>query len=231
MGNAGQRICKSGPGLALMVVVVLLAACAEPQSPQTDEYLLRIGESKVAASDFSKAMESAKAAYPHALLQDPALLKAIQRRILKELTEKLIFRERAKELGIHISDAEVENAAARIKEDYPGKTFEQTLLENAVSYSDWRAGLEERLLMERVVDRDIKDHIVITPDEIETYFEAHHEELASPDGEPVDGANEMIVRNLRRQKAEQAYTEWMKGLQARYRIEINKTLLDRLTGP
>jgi len=40
--------------------------------------------------------------------------------------------------------------------------------------------------------------------------------------------NEMIMKNIRRKKAEENYKEWIKNLRKEYKIEINKKLWEKI---
>ena len=44
-----------------------------------------------------------------------------------------------------------------------------------------------------------------------------------------DDINETIVKQLRREKAEQAYKSWIEELKAKYAIKINSEQWDRIT--
>ena len=90
------------------------------------------------------------------------------------MIEEMILQKRAEELNIEISDAEVEKAIADIKRDYPEGVFEQTFLEHAVSYNSWKKGLKIRLLMKKVVAKELEEQITITPEDISKYYREHY---------------------------------------------------------
>ena len=165
-------------------------------------------------------------------MQQPAALREAQLRFVKQMTEKMILLERAKDIGIKITDAEVKKAIEDIKQDYPENVFDQILLEYAVPYQSWEKGLETRLLMEKVIAKELGDQIVVTPDDVSKYYEAHHKnDNLTPDMKEVSkDINETIIKNLRRKKIEEAYKPWIKKLQKEYIIEINKTQWKKIIG-
>jgi hypothetical protein len=145
---------------------------------------------------------------------------------------EMIILERAEELGLYVSDAELEKAVADIKSDYPEDTFEKTLLEFAVSYESWVVRLRNRLLMEKVVDSELKDQIVITPEDIAKYYEKNVKDQ-KPDMDSaakMEDINEMMIKHLRQEKTEQAYKKWIKELKQRYTIEINSIQWEKISG-
>jgi len=196
------------------------------------EQLIRVGTRVLTVLDFNQAFEIAKTAYPHNLRYEPDDYRNAQLRLLNELTIEMIILERAAELGITISEEEVENAVADVKKDYPEDTFEKTLLEFAISFEAWQDRLRNRLLMEKVIDQELKDQIIITSEDIAQYYESNFKsKLPDADSEMIrEDINEMIIEQLRREKMEQAYQTWINKLKQQYPIEINSIQWERITG-
>ena len=155
--------------ISVLLTVYTVAGCTDSKSKGRDEYIIRVEDRVVTVLDFNRAFEIAKAAYPHNAMQRPADIRDVQLRLLNQMTEEMILLERAKELGIIISDSEVEKTISEIKGDYPENVFNQMLLEYAVPYHSWKKGLVIRLLMEKVVAKELGEQIVLTPDDISKY--------------------------------------------------------------
>ncbi len=208
------------------------AGCMNSESTGDDEYLIRVSDRVLTVLEFNQAFEISKTAYPHNLRHEPDNFKKAQLRLLNQLMVEMIILERAEELGIYVSDEELEKAVADIKQDYPEDTFEKTLLEFAVSYGSWEARLRNRLLMEKVVDRELKNQIVITSEDIAKYYEKNFMAQA-PNMESttkMGDINEMMIKHLRQEKTEKAYKKWIKELKQRYPIEINSIQWERISG-
>ena len=218
--------------IGFLSIIYPLAGCADSESKYRDEYFIRVGDSVITVLDFNRAFEIVKASYSHGAMQQPDAVKEARLRFVKQMTEEMILRERAKDIGIKITDEEVKQAVEDIKQDYPENVFDQILLEYAVSYQLWEKGLETRLLMEKVIAKELGDQIVVTPDDVSKYYEAHHknDELTPDKKEVSKDINETIIRNLRRKKIEQAYKPWIKELQKKYIIEINKVQWKKIIG-
>ena len=205
-------------------VVFALIGCSGHDTGTGDEYLIRIGERVVTVADFKRAFEIAKTAYTHNSLQNPEDTNGAQLRLLNQMTEELVLLQRAGELGIGVSDEELEKAIDKIRADFPDDAFEQTLLEYAVSYKSWKSGLKTRLLMEKLVQQELKDETVIQPDEVAKFYEENYNNDATQSGDTRNPAavEEIIVKQLRRVKIENAYRNWIENLRKRYTIDINK---------
>ncbi len=174
------------------VSIMMGWGCTESSLENENYYLIRVGDHVLTTLDFKTAFEIAKSAYPHNEMQNPSAFKAAQSRLLNQLTEELIFLERAGELGIFITESEIDAAVSRIKKDYPDGVFNETLLEYAVSYETWKKRLKIRLLMEKVVEKELTDHISITAGDILSYYETHYR-LKPQTEKDTENINALIV--------------------------------------
>ncbi len=215
---------RNGFHWGAVVVVFVLVGCSGHDTGTGDEYLIRIDERVVTVADFNRAFEIAKTAYTHNSLQNPEDANGAKLRLLNQMTEELVLLQRAGELGIGVSDEELEEAIEKIRADFPDDAFEQTLLEYAVSYKSWKSGLKTRLLMEKLVQQELQDETVIQPDEVAKFYEENYNSDATQSGDTRNPAavEEIIVKQLRRVKIENAYRQWIENLRERYTIDINK---------
>lgn len=218
--------------LGAVLLIGIFGGCMNSEPNLDHEPLIRVGDRILTVLDFNKTFEIAKTAYPHNFKDDPEDFRNARLRLLNQLVVEMIILERADELGLSISGEEIDKAVSEIKSDYPEDTFETALLENAVSYESWEARLKNRLLMQKVVDHELKDQIAITPEDIALYYEKNYE-ATKADAESTSAdkdINENIIKHLRQQKAEQAYKIWIKELKGKYSIEINDAHWEKLSG-
>ena len=76
--------------------------CSPDSPPGTSDYLVRIGATVLTEADFNQSFEFQKTAYGDSI-QDPEQLKQLKRDIFRELVERAIMLERARETGVRIS--------------------------------------------------------------------------------------------------------------------------------
>jgi len=212
---------------ALLLTVV---ACSQTDSSAPHEaVLIRSDNQTVTRAQFERAFEAARIAYSDERSVDRRVIANARTRLLHQMAEELIVNRRAEELGIALDEAELNAAIEKIKQDYPEDAFDQMLLESAIPYSLWKERLQERLLMEKVVDRELVQSLEITAADIEAYYKAHEKNLAAKtEMSPETDLERYIVEQLRRQKVEAAYPQWMEGLRQRYQVEINWELWERI---
>ena len=209
-----------------------LAGCSDFEHKQRNEYFIKVGDRTITVADFNKAFEIAKNAYPQNRIQRPDVNREVRLRLIQQLTEEMILLERAEELGITITDSQVEKALRDIKKDYPDNVFQEILLEYAIPYQSWKEGLKTRLLMEKVITQELGDKIEITHDDISKYYEEHFkDDNTPPDVKAVSkDINNIIIKILRKEKMEKAYASWIKKLKNKYAVKINKKELEKMIG-
>ena len=215
-----------------ITMLFLLSACEPTESDLGKMVLIRVADREMTVLDFNNAFEITKIAYENNLKEQPEDLRQAQIRLLNQLTVEMILLERAEALRISITDAELEKAISEIKGDYPEGEFEKTLLEYAVSYDSWKDRLRNRLILDKVIEEELNSRITITAEDISEYYQKHYQdrEEESEAEQPSEDINEAIVKQLRRQKAEETYNAWIETLKEQYEIEINQVQWEKLTG-
>jgi len=215
-----------------IILLFLSADCGQKDADLGKEVLIRVGSRNITVLEFNNAFEIAKIAYDDSLSQQPEELRNAQVRLLNELTVEMILLEEAQKMGISVTDQELEKAVSDIKSDYPAGEFEKTLLEFAVSYDSWKNRLKNRLIMDKVIEEELASRITITAEDISEYYEKHYQsrETESQTPQSSKDINEAIVKQLRRQKAEDTYYSWIESLKSQYVIEVNNELWEKITG-
>jgi hypothetical protein len=212
--------------VSLAMGVLVAAGCGPAGSERPDDYLVRVGNRKITGRDFLQAFELAKTAYPGSVDQNSSALQDARRQLLNELTTDLIIFNRAEEVGVTVSEADLDAAIAVIKADYPPGVFEQTLSESAVPFEAWKQRMRSRLLMEKLVQAELGQRMVITSEEVADYYEQHYRgkaEAADSD-EKFQRLKATIVADLRRKKVEDAFEDWINGLKEKYPVNVNSQL-------
>lgn len=215
---------------ALLLAAWLLAGAGCSRDTAPADYLVRVGTQTLTLTEFNQAVRAAQEeAFPGEARIDPSLQDDLRLRVLNHLSEQMILAAYAADHGIAVSEAELDRVVDAIKADYPDDTFEETLLENAVSYQQWKRQLAARMLAEKVVERELVQQVRITPEDVTAFYRTHYSEGIPEDAED-DEIKQKIVSHLRRQKAETLYKEWMAALREAYPVEINRQVWDRWTG-
>ena len=207
---------------------LLLVACNLHERDE-NAYLFKIGASGVSVAEFKRALEIEQ---PNALSgQGEGDLEAVLT-FLNQMIEERLLLARAEELGMIIENADLEAAIEKIRADYPDDTFEETLLESAVSFNQWREQLRRRLLLERVVRQELEGQVEIAPEDVAAYYAEHYAARDSAEAEApmtAESINAAIVTHLRRTKAQEQYPAWIQGLQERFGLAVDWERWHQLT--
>lgn len=222
-------------GLRIGTILTLLAVlgCGSSERERTEDYLLRLGTLEVTRHEFVQAFELVKAGYPGGVgSNSPELLQA-RRQLLDEMTCDLILRQRSRELGITVSPGELEAAVNAVKDDYPPGVFEQTFVESALPFEAWKRSLGRRLLMDKLVEAEVRPHVTVSAEDLAAYYEQNYGgKAAGADSEQkFERLKETLVADLYRAKTEEAFSAWIDGLRSRYPVEVNASAWERVAAP
>jgi len=219
--------------VTLGIGVLAFLGCSPSGSEHADDYLVRVGNRKITAHDFRQAFELAKTSQPDSVNKNPAALMEARQQLLDEISIELVMLNRAEEVGISVSDTELDAAIAAIQADYPPGVFEQTLIESAVPFEIWKQRMRSRLLMEKLVQAELGSQVAITPQEVAAYYDQHYRGKAggADSEEKFQRLKETIVADLQRKKLEDAFADWIEGLKQRYPVEVNQQLWAELAEP
>jgi len=228
--------------IVLLFVVITTFGCNKPEKEQESQFLLKTSFVTITGSDFSEELELKIAAYPYNIKENLAEYNKMIIFLVSSLSEESLILSSAIEKGVTITDQEFETAEKELKKDYPKDSFEQMLLKNAISYSFWRKRFKKTLIMDKLIDQELKQKIVITPEDIVEFYKKHTLEKTNksankssdnssskPDNKTlllnkIDNENELVSR-LRMQKTQDGYKQWIQNIEKEYPIEINKNLL------
>jgi len=208
----------------VLILVIGFFACG--QVPKNDQVVIRAGKSEITAEYLKQVLEIAKTAYPDNISDKKILM--LRAKVVTELMEEVLIMERAREMGIVVSDSELEKAVKNIRKDYPDNSFENMLLEQAIPFGLWKKRLRKRLIIEKTIEADLQKDITINQADIELFHKRYPKQSIAPIGDhPLknekvkETTNTQDIKSfLRKEKTEDAYPEWIKGLKDRYGLYV-----------
>ena len=218
--------------IGTLLVLSLVVGCSRKNNRLDDEVLIRVDDRVVTRADFNQAFEIAKTAFADDQRPTAEDLREAKLRLLNQMAVELLLQARARDLGLTVSDAELQKAIKAIKSDYPQGQFEKSLIENAVPYEVWKKRLRVNLVMAKVIKAELEENVTISPEDVAAYYRQHYGGLepGSATARHADNLNEIIVRQLRREKAQAAYNDWIAELKKKYAFKINNQQWERLLG-
>lgn len=137
-----------------------------------------------------------------------------RRYVLERLIREELFRQKAREFGIEVSDQEVQNhIQSTIKRNPQIKDLpdlKKTLTEDKRSLDELKSRIRIDLLEEKLKSR-ILDSVNISQSEIENYYQTHKESFRGKNGEvkPLSEIRESIVMKLKRKAKKEKWEDWI----------------------
>jgi parvulin-like peptidyl-prolyl isomerase len=155
----------------------LVSGCSEKTEPPAGETVaIRVDNLVLTLNEFNGFFETFERGFEKEDDQDDTAIRETRLGFLLQLVEEMIILRRADELSLEISPQELDAAVRDFKKDYPGEAFEDMLLRQAVPFETWKERLKRRLLVEKVIRKDVLKENAAAPEEIREYYEKHRNE-------------------------------------------------------
>lgn len=168
----------SGTALLALLSFVALPAAAEV----IDRVLVHVNGRIVTQSQLDNRTEMAVREAPPGL--DAARREEIRKASLKELVDEALLEDRARELDIVASDAEVEEQVQRLKEQNNVKSdeeFVKALEASNLTLPKLRDQLRRSATVQRVVGREVNSKVDLSDDALRLVYEQEKESWAIPE--------------------------------------------------
>lgn len=208
----------------------MLCGCTGTVENQESVFLMRTDKLSISCLDFSEELDLKRAAYPYSIKSKPVEYNEMVMNLVNMLSEELVLLNAAADKGIVIGEKELETAVNEFKKDYPEDSFEQILLKNAVSYSLWKSRFKRDMIIEKLIDMELREKITIDSNDIIEFYKtanpAGRDKTPENENDTSGSENEKeLITQLRMKKTEEKYNEWIENLHKTYPVEINREKL------
>ena len=175
--------------LAALAAAVVLGGAAFA-ADLVERIIARVNDRLITQSEFDKRVETTAKA-PQAT-RDRAQLR---RESLDDVIKEKLLDERAKELSVSATDAEIDEALARVKAQYNLTTdaeFDGALAQSGMTRDELKKQLRETITIQKVIGRDVTARLEVTEDMLRLQYEREKEKLyAVPEQARV---GEIVIR-------------------------------------
>jgi parvulin-like peptidyl-prolyl isomerase len=153
-----------------------LGCSSEAKKPAQDQVVIRVDNQVVTLAEFNEYFEQTSLGYDSEDDRDSNAVREARSSFLLQLVEEMIIIKRAEELHLSISPEELEEAVREIQKDYPEEDFQDMFLKKAISFEAWKERLGKRLLVEKVMRKELLKEDSITIEEMRDCYSRHREE-------------------------------------------------------
>lgn len=135
----------------------------------------------VTREEFTTALRLETGKYDPLVWKDERQSLKIKKDILNEIVQENILLTKAKDLGISVSDEELATELNSFKSGYTDDTFKKMLELKGISYADWADKKKNKLLVQKLIEKDVFDKMEIPQSEISKYYNDHTNEFSHPE--------------------------------------------------
>jgi parvulin-like peptidyl-prolyl isomerase len=160
--------------VSVLMILLLLPSCKRNVS---SDIVAKVNEDAITVAEFTTELFPLVEGYniPPSPQEEEAL-KNLKEALLDQLIEKRLILHEAPKMGITVTDDELEEALASIKRGYPEGGFEEIVKDEA-TLRTWKERLQQRLLIEKVINRVSQVTSPIDEKTMRKYYEQHREKF------------------------------------------------------
>ena len=172
-------------GLLLVGSLALsLAACKQQYSqknfnPASGKLVAMVNNEAILLKQFEQAFAKTSQRWERFLQQDKKKQSELQQLVLNKLIEEKLLLQEARRLGLHVSDAELDEALQRLLGDE--NRPQQLPFTLGGIQNSWKEDLRQRLLQEKLVRKVVIEKISISERELRLYYQRNLHEFRQPE--------------------------------------------------
>jgi foldase protein PrsA len=168
--------------LALLVVVVGATACGGGKKEATGNDVAVVGNQEVTVDQLNQLLDSAKATYQQRKQAFPKVgspqYTQLQQQAVQQLVQTAQIEEGARQLGVTVSPAEVQQRLTTLKQQYfPGKTkgsvdeakYQQAIKAQGLTESALEDRVRQQVLEKKVYDK-VSGTATVSNSDIQAYY-------------------------------------------------------------
>ncbi|MBI4342103.1 MAG: peptidylprolyl isomerase [Candidatus Omnitrophica bacterium] len=186
--------------LTIAAAVVLMANVPSVMAETVNRIVAVVNDAVITEADVMSQM--------HAMLEDPEVRlpddadpAEVHRVILRRLIEQQIILQEAKRGGVVVASDEVAARMDHFRQRFGSEeAFQQALADSGLSEEQLKQSVRDQLLVQRVIDANVRSTISVSPQEVARELDAHPE-LAKP-GDRVRASHLLVRVDERRGEAE-----------------------------
>jgi len=137
------------------------------------DYAASVNGEKIPLQDFEDRLQVRMDLMGNAAALNSDEKMRIRREFLNELVDEKILLIRARALGMSVSDDELNKKLEDIKADYPEGL--EKIFPKSKDFKSWKEDLKKRILLEKLVEKDVNSAITVTDAEALAFFKANQE--------------------------------------------------------
>jgi len=170
----------------VLALTLTLAAASLSASQIIEAIVLRVGDRIITSTQYAKRLRDAYTEIETTAAPDQVAAKKAEFRknLVDELISELLIKDRADRIGVNVTEAEIREATARLKEQYgitTDKQFEESLEKSGLNRADMEARLRDTLISNKVFSRELRSREELTDRELRERYDREKEHYRLPE--------------------------------------------------
>lgn len=139
-------------------------------------------------------------------------LDEVRRNILERLIQNKLLLAEAKRRKMEVEDAEIERKLEEVKKRFPDEEeFKKAMARENISLTELEKRYKDKIMMNRLIDMEIRGRASVAPGEIMDYYENHKDRFREPQKIKLKS----ILVKISRERPEEEALELVKKILAR----------------
>jgi len=178
--------------LFFCIMIIMVSSGCQGADDTAGKYVATVDGEGIYFNDFNRILKRDMDIMGGATPMKKDEAKRLREEILNKLVDEKIMLLRAQKLSLSVNDEELCQGIEEIKKDYPDGGFDKVFTGGKLDYNIWKEELRKRLIIEKLIQRDVNSVITVIENEAFEYYQNHSEKYIS--GERVHVA-QIVVRN------------------------------------
>jgi peptidyl-prolyl cis-trans isomerase SurA len=175
--------------LLVLILFALVATGASGQGQTQDRIVAKVGDGIILESELDEQMALLEMQI-QTLAPDSARLQAMRREVLEQMIENKVLLAEARRESLEVKGPELTTAVDRAMADVKSRfarpeEFEKQLrgegLTEEALRKKYEDDLRERLLVQKLIDKNVRPKVEVSPKEIQEFYKTHRDSIP---GEP-----------------------------------------------
>jgi len=176
-----KKFCFSASAFMLLSVVFLIHRADGAQL--VDRIVAEVNDEIITLTELNEVMKpfiARMAAVRYSDEDRKQMIFKIREDVLSGLIDQKLTDQQAKQLNLIVSDRDIDETIERIKETnfLTDEDLRRNLSYEGVTIEDYRMKLKDQILRTKLVNLEVKSKIVVTKEDIQTYYDAHRNQFS-----------------------------------------------------
>jgi parvulin-like peptidyl-prolyl isomerase len=170
----------------VLALTLTLAAMSLSAAQVVEAIVLRVGDRIITSTQYAKRLKDAYGEIEQTSTPDQVAAKKAEfkKNLMDEMISELLIKDRADRIGVTVTEAELKEATARLKEQYGISTdqqFEESLQKSGLTRAEMEARLRDTLVSNKVFGRELRSREELTDRELRERYDREKEHYRLPE--------------------------------------------------